>query len=908
MRVGLDTSLNGELGIDSLGRLELMVRAQQEFHVSLVPEQVLDVDTPRELMELISAAPARTPRPVSRPINQPALVRGVGGAHDVSPPTGAATLPDVLRWHAERTPSRTHLTLLDRETAHDLSYGELLQRSQAACRNLRTWGVSPGDHIALMLPTCEDYFATFFGILLAGAVPVPLDTPSRRDRLNERLRRQGAILHNAEAAMLITVGAADEIAALFESDGPALARVIAINELFADSGGAEVATGRRSTEDVGLLQYTSGSTGDPKGVVLTHAALLANIRATGQVLRVHADDVAVSWLPLHHDMGLIGAWLGSLYHGCRLVILPPEAFLVQPERWLWAIHDHRGTLSAAPNFAYEICASRLDADAIAGLDLSSWRVAMNGAEPVSPATIERFCERFGSHGLRPETLSPVYGLAESSVAVTLPRRVGPVRVDTIDSAGLQRDQRARPVADDAPGVLRVVGCGHAMPDHELRVVDADGVPTEERREGRVQVRGPSVTRGYHRTPAANTRLFDGDWLETGDLGYVADGELFLTGRSKDVIIRAGRNIHPHELEHAIGQVERVHKGGAAVLGIADESRGTERLIVVAETRARGPEPREAIAASIQAAVSPLLGGFPDDIVLVRPGAIPKTSSGKLRRAECRERYVSGRLHGTRCVASWLPRLRAACATRLRSGRRFLAESAYAAYGLPLVIVWRWICGCFVLVIPRLQRRRRFVAAVCRLFLRLAGIRLTVEGRDYLSTRPCLVVANHQGLLGGIVMNAVLPDWFFFTPKREFVENPFADAFLRRLGVQYVDKRDPKTGVADLEAVKTRLRASESAMVYPEGIFHREPGLHQFYMGGFVVAAATATPLVPVAIRGARAIWRGKTWTPYLRRGSVTVTVMPPIAPRGDDWQAAVTLHHESRRRILPHTGEFDAYV
>lgn len=908
-KFGLDSMLNDELGIDSLGRLELMLRVQQVFRVSLVEGQVLDVETPRELMKLVEAAPARTPCTASRTMER-FSVGEVGGALDVSPPIGAVTLPEVLRWHAERTPSRTHLTLLEGDSARHITYGELLNRAEAACQALRRRGVLPGEHIAIMLPTCEDYFATFFGILLVGAVPVPLDPPSNQDKLDERLGRQVAIMNNAEVSTLISARAAEEIEAVFESKVSSLTRVITSGELLADTGGSVVAPERKffSAEDVSLLQYTSGSTADPKGVALTHAALLSNVRAIGEVLRINSDDVVVSWLPLYHDMGLIGAWFGSLYHGCRLVIMPPKAFLAQPQRWLWAIHDHRGTLSIAPNFAYELCASRLDGPAIAGLDLSSWRAAMNGAEPVSPGTMKRFCDRFAPHGLRPETLSPVYGLAENCVALTLPRRVGPLRVDTIDRAELQRGQAALPVADNQPGALQVVGCGHTIPEHDLRIVDADGFPNAERREGRVQFRGPSATRGYHRNPDANERLFDGDWLETGDLGYVADGELFLTGRSKDVIIRAGRNIHPHEIEQAIANIERVHKGGAAVLGIADQARGTERLAVVAETRAQDQESRDEIAARIQSAVRPILGGFPDDILLVRPGAIPKTSSGKLRRAECRDRYLAGRIQGTRRVTSWLARSLATSASFLIGGFRLMTESAYAIYGLLLIVLCKCVCGSSVLLIPGLRRRRRFVSAVCRLFLRFAGIRLTVEGRDHLATRPCLVVANHQGLLSGIVMHAVLPDWFFFTPKREFIENPLADAFLRRLGVQYVDKRDPKTGVADLEAVKNRIGANESAMVFPEGVFYREPGLHQFYMGGFVIASATATPVVPIAIRGARAIWRGKTWLPFLRRGSVTVTVTPPIAPHSDDWQAAVTLHNESRDRILPHTGEFDAYV
>ena len=904
--VGPDTSLQDELGIDSLGRLELLVRVQRAFGVRLDQERVLPVDTPRELQALIETAPAREPRVDLRPRRGCSPAERTAGASGPALPDAAASLPEVLRWHAARSPSRTHLTLLEGGRVRDLSYGRLLERARAVARALCVRGVTPGDAVALLLPTCEEFFTSFCGVLLAGAVPVPLPPPTRRDRAGECLRRQGAVLSDARATALITRRPVAEVAAGLGAEGPGPPHVLAAGELLGDRTGDDVGPGGITAESVGLLQYTSGSTGDPRGVVLTHGALLANVRAAGEVLRVTRDDVVVSWLPLHHDMGLVGAWLGSLYHGCRLVLLPPQAFLAAPECWLWAIHEHRGTLSSAPNFAYELCASRLDAGAVAGLDLSSWRVAMNGSEPVSAGTLERFRQRFAPHGLRPEALSPVYGLAENAVAVTLPRRPGPPRVDAIDRTAFQRDRVARPVASEAAGALRVVGCGEALPGHGVRVVAPDGEPVGERREGRVQFRGPSATRGYRGQPEANARLFAGDWLETGDLGYLAGGELFPTGRSKDVLFRAGRNVHPHELEQAIGRVEGVHRGRAAAFGVADEARGTERIVVVVETRRRDPVQRDELARRVQISVCPALNGFPDEVTLVRPGAIPRTSSGKLRRSRCRDLYLTGRLEGSRRLAGRPRLLLAAGADRLRRGPRSLAEATYAAYGLLLVLLSRWFSGCGVLGIPGLARRRRFVAGVCRLFLRLAGIRVEVEGREHLSAGPCLAVANHQGMLCDVVLSALLPDHFFFTPKREFSESRLADAFLRRLDFQYVDRRDPIRGVADLGAVEARLRAGESAVVHPEGTFRDEPGLRRFHMGAFVAAVATGTRVVPVAIRGARSIWRGKTWLPRLRRGSVTVRVLPPIAPAGGGWRAAVALRDECRRRILPHTGELDA--
>ncbi len=352
---------------------------------------------------------------------------------------------------------------------------------------------------------------------------------------------------------------------------------------------------RPAARDIAFLQYTSGSTGSPKGVVLTHANLLANIRAMGRAAGVLPNDVFVSWLPLYHDMGLIGAWLGTLYHGVPLVVMSPTDFLGRPESWLWAMHRHRGTLSGAPNFAYEICATRLDDSRLAGLDLSSWRVAYNGSEPVSPDTVVRFNRRFAAYGFDPRAQAPVYGLAESAVGLTFPPLDRGVLIDRVDrrqlaiagdgtSGARGRCERA------AHRLLRAPPAGH-----EIRVVDAAGQECPERREGRIEFRGPSATSGYFRNPEATRRLFDDGWLDTGDLGYLAGGELYVTGRAKDIIIRGGQHIHPQEAEAAIGNLPGIRKGCVTLFGAPDPASGTEKVVVLAETRESDPDRKEALA-------------------------------------------------------------------------------------------------------------------------------------------------------------------------------------------------------------------------------------------------------------------------------------------------------------------------
>ena len=301
----------------------------------------------------------------------------------------------------------------------EITYAELWERAQRVASNLRERGVEPGQAVALMLPTGPGYFASFMGVMTAGAVPVPIYPPARIAQIEDHFQRHAGILSNAQAVMLITVPEARRLARLLTTRIETLASITTPDELDRAAPLALRPHAARS-DDIAFLQYTSGSTGNPKGVVLTHGNLLANLREMGRVTRVGARDVFVSWLPLYHDMGLIGAWFGSLHFGYPLVVMSPLTFLARPERWLWAIHRHRGTLSAAPNFAYELCLRKIDDSALEGLDLSSMRWLFNGSEAVSADTMQAFAERFGKYGLPPGAIAPVYGLAECALGLAFP--------------------------------------------------------------------------------------------------------------------------------------------------------------------------------------------------------------------------------------------------------------------------------------------------------------------------------------------------------------------------------------------------------------------------------------------------------------------------------------------------------
>ena len=320
----------------------------------------------------------------------------------------------------------------------------------------------------------------------------------------------------------------------------------------------------------------------------SHANLLANIRGIGRAVAASSTDIFVSWLPLYHDMGLIGAWLGCLYYGAPLYAMSPLAFLARPQSWLWAIHRFRGTISAAPNFAFELCLSKINDSDIKGLDLSSLRLVGNGAEPVSVDTLRRFIDRFAAYGFRSGAMAPVYGLAENAVAVTLPPPGRLPIIDRVNRAALNTRGIAEPARPDDANAIELVACGQPIPDHEIRIIDDMGRELGERREGRLEFRGPSATPGYFENAAKTRELLHDGWLDTGDRAYIAEGDLFVTGRIKDIIIRAGQHIAPHEIEEAVGGVPGLRKNGVAAFGVTDPASGTERVVMLAEADGKNP--------------------------------------------------------------------------------------------------------------------------------------------------------------------------------------------------------------------------------------------------------------------------------------------------------------------------------
>src|SRR5579859_2420690 len=936
--------LDGELSLGSLERVELLGRLETEFGVRLPDRVASEANTPADLARAISDAPetntaeekassALRASVTSQSLHREAAHSRIFAAH---------TLHDVLRFRAAHDAERAHLLITEdleheaRETT--LTFGELYAAALRVAAELARRGVPAGGRVAMMLPTSRAFFVSYAGILLAGAIPVPIYPPFRADRIEEYAARQSAILNNAEVSLLLTFRQAEAVARLLKPRVRSLASVVDAEKLMeaADHAsppapGALPAhlSGNRSRKasDIALLQYTSGSTGDPKGVVLTHANLLANMRAIGEAVQLGPGDIGVSWLPLYHDMGLIGAWLTLLHYGIPLAVMSPLAFLTRPERWLWAFHKHRGTIAAAPNFAYELCVRKIADKDIEGLDLSSWRAALNGAEPVNPETLERFAARFSRYGFRREAQLPVYGLAESALAVTVPPlNRGPL-VDRIQREAFTTHGEATPVRSAADPAISFVSSGGALPAHEVRIVDQNGNEVSDRNEGFLWFRGPSATSGYYRNPRATEQLFPAGfatlqnefpWVNSGDRAYRADGEIYVTGRVKDIIIKGGRNLYPHEVEELAARVDALRKGCIVAFGIKDESSGTEKLVVVAEVRERDSRRHPAIVSAITQQISQGLGLPPDRVELLPFGSIPKTSSGKLRREETRQLFLRGDLRVAKPPAC-LQIARLGVGSVFQSFGKMaaagLARAVEILYGLYFAIVFfLWIvpaCARVSLIDDR-QAAGRFTSSALKLLFALAGCRVRVIGKEYLDQPGAKIfVSNHASYFDVLPLMLGLGVPYRFVAKKEVHAMPFIGTFLRQMGHLSFDRTDPDSRLRQAEQMEEMLRRGESVFVFPEGTFTADDGIRPFQLGAFKAAVATGIPVIPVSLAGTRTFLRDGTYLP--RPTSVTITLSAPIYPyrqtvpadgeESSDWRQLIRLRDETRAAVARHVPE-----
>ncbi|MGD8884344.1 MAG: AMP-binding protein [Gammaproteobacteria bacterium] len=904
--ITLNSDITNDLGFDSLARVELFDRLEKTTGVSLDETLFAEAIKLKDLIPALEKGGA-----AGSPLQRDSQ-RAVTEARDsVSTPESAKTLVDVIHWYVDRNPQQPQIQFYaDDMSGETVPNAQLLEQAQAIAAGLQYLGVGPQQPVAIMLPTCKEYFYCFLGILLTGGIPVPLYPPARPSQIEDHVRRHTSILQNCGASVLITVKEAKLIARLLKSHVEPMKHVVTVDDVRGDPGAYQRVTNH--PDDIAFLQYTSGSTGSPKGVMLTHNNLLANIRSMGETINASSKDVFVSWLPLYHDMGLIGAWLGSQYYGAKLVVMSPLAFLAKPQRWLWAIHQYGGTLSAAPNFGYEFCLRRISDDQLQGLDLSQWRAAFNGAEAVSSETMEQFYQKYRRYKLRREAVMPVYGLAENSVGLTFTPMDRGFRVDRVQRQTLMESGKAVPANADDETAIQFVSCGKPILNHQVRVVDDDNRELPPRHQGRLQFRGPSATQGYYRNPEISKDLFCDDWLNTGDLAYIADGEVYVTGRTKDMIIRGGRNIYPPEVEEVVGNVEGIRSGRVAVFGSKDPRSGTEQLVVLAETREKHQSALTRLRSAINEQVNDLVGLPPDNVVLAPPGTVLKTSSGKIRRAASKSLYESGAVgKGQRAVWWQFIRL-VAMSTRsqILQWRHRAAEVAYGLWARTVFWVLAPMTWMFVVLLPRPAWRWASMRGATRLLAWATATPFTVEGTENLlpPDQPCIYISNHASYLDGPCVVALLKRRFSFIAKAELSHQFVPGLFLKRIDTKFVERFDLQKSVDDAQQFLQTVQQGKSMYFFPEGTFLRDDGILPFHMGAFVTAAQAGVPVVPVAIQGTRHVFRAYDWLPH--HGAVHVVVGKPIYPEAadgkhDTWPVAVKLRDQAREQILAHVEEPD---
>ncbi|MGA2448726.1 MAG: fatty acyl-AMP ligase [Polyangiaceae bacterium] len=517
---------------------------------------------------------------------------------------------------------------------------------------LQALGLRRGDRLAIVLPRNDDFILCFLGALRAGIVPVPLYPPMALGRLQAYLDNTRHIVAKSGARALVTTSKIKRLLGTVQAACPALEQVVAV-EGIRDSN-EPLRPEKPSLGDVAFLQFTSGSTSRPKGVVLTHDNIAANVECIMKHgLCLGSDDLGVSWLPLYHDMGLVGFVLAPLYFRIPVVLVPTLLFLKRPITWFQAMVRHGGTASYAPNFAYGLCVKRIRSGELLGIDLSRWRVAGCGAEPIRPETLESFSKAFAPYGFRRESLLPSYGMAEASLAVTLSALGRGATIIAVDGPRLWATGEVHLVAEDADNAVRLVSCGREFPGHVLRIFDpADddsARPLPERVVGEIRIAGPSVMGGYWEDAERTREAFAGPFLRTGDLGFIHDEMVYICGRSKDIVIVNGRNYYPQDMEWEASLVDGVRKGNVVAFGARDPSgleRDRERVVLAFEVK----EPERlaqaaALVSAVRAAVQDGMGLTVDDVIALPPGALPKTSSGKLQRGRTRELYETGELMG-----------------------------------------------------------------------------------------------------------------------------------------------------------------------------------------------------------------------------------------------------------------------
>ncbi len=570
----------------------------------------------------------------------------------------AHTLVDVLRMR--KKVDRDFLIFMDmKNNEKKVSADEVVRKVEGVAHYLINHGMKKDDKAVIMLPTSEEFVYVYFGTLMAGGVPVPVSQPAGTSNLEKYLGNLKHIIADCEGKFFITYDKMKMIVGGMAGASSMGIDFVFTNEIFNDDfTGLEDVTGVQfpeiTSKDIALIQYTSGTTGHPKGVLLSHANLIHNIHGIGVASAMKDGDVGISWLPLYHDMGLIGGFFTTMYWNMPIVLMKPEAFLFRPQWWMQNIGRYKVTMGVAPNFGYHYCVTRIADEDLPQIDLSTWRLALNGAEPIDRITLQKFIDKFKPCGLRENLFLPVYGMAENSLAATFPALDNTTVVRRFDRQMIEEENLALDSdADDSRKYVDLVAVGYPLLGQEVRIADDKGNTLYERQIGEILVKSNSLTGGYYKNKQATQNTIADGWLHTGDLGFILDGMLFISGRKKEMIIKRGKNIYPYDVERIAATVEGVRLGSCAAFAVENQHEGTEDLVLVCESVLKEKDRLEDLKKRISSEIMSRLGFRPDDIRIVPKGTVPKTTSGKLQRVLCKKIYLEDDFIETRIQDNFL---------------------------------------------------------------------------------------------------------------------------------------------------------------------------------------------------------------------------------------------------------------
>jgi fatty-acyl-CoA synthase len=891
--VDLDTLWRDHLGLTSLARIELIRCIESQIKIKLDNQVIAGIDSLRQLMDAI----------IKLNLIQKNFIQR---EHKAEQPdinlSEANTLIEILLLYGQLNPERQHALFPDEQGKESIvTYGRLLENSLKIAQSLTDRGLVAGDIVGIMLPTHPIFLYTFFGVLVAKGIPMPIYPLLWPSMYESYAKYEAKILQNTNIRFLLTLQASPPLTRLLRQTVSGLKQVVTANELLANKKMAPISRIRK--ENIALIAHTSGSTGSPKGVVLTHQNILTNIQGFGEAIGVTKNDTVVSWLPLYQDMGLIGMLLNSFYHGIPITLLPPSAFLNRPERWLWAIHYHNATISGSPNFAYELCAQKIKPEYIEGLNLSTWRLAINGADKIHPMTIENFSKKFGHYGFKRQSFLPVYELAESSFCLAVASPKKELRVDKIERSLFENQGLAIEThTHSEQASLQFVSCGKALAHHKVRVVDDKGNVLPDRRVGNLQFKGLSSMQGYYGDWEETRLIYQKGWWHTGDLAYLAEEEVFVTGRKKDMIIKSGRKVAPEEIEILVSQVSAIRHEG--VIAFSVDYAGGEKLIIIAETSEINKSKRKKIIEEVKDKIRLILNIIPDQVILLPPNRIPKTYNSKLRRSVCKIFFLEGKF--TKDVSILRRQLtKFKSQVILKTITYYLGKFGkviYSIYVLPIFILTFLPIYLLIRIFPR------FISATlchywAKIFFPLIFCPIKIVNKHNLyRDKNVIFVANHSSYLDAFLCFAVLPPKTRFVGKQELANAPIIRDVVRKLDHIMIDRGHFPEGILKAEQkIKQIVSDKNTILIFPEGTFSYPEGLRPFKLGAFRVSVETNTALLPIAIHGTRQILREGEY--LLKPRLITVTVGELILPQNEDWQEIIRLRREAYEQIARNCGE-----